>query len=341
MDDDYVLLCTESASNEPPQTRILPVDGDDDIVVEFANETAANNTNSNKQQFEIYLKKHKLDVTLLPNKKIKLSDLTATRSTETTAIESFIFTNNHQTHEGQEAFLARANDLGVEEDENEDDEECELEPSRLEVFGFFYTVSDGLKGEEFEDYDEDDDEEDYDDDDEDYEDCDEDVTNEKIDKFINDNCPLSNDDHGDDTNESSQKRKKIKMRKKREPSLKLIQKLNSDDLQLIVNSIKANEAQVYSADIKKDQYIDKILKVKLYSPTQSLSNGQNEALLKKSMFPKDLNLLFDSFVKALFREQFIYEDVSLIREPYTCGQKFNLLFHLKSRVCKSRAYSAK
>jgi hypothetical protein len=90
----------------------------------------------------------------------------------------------------------------------------------------------------------------------------------------------------------------------------LIQKLNVDDLQLIVNSIRANEAHVCSADIKKDKYIDKILKVKLFNSTQSLSNGQNEALLKKSMFPKDLNLLFDSFVKALFREQYIYEDVS-------------------------------
>jgi hypothetical protein len=117
MDDNYALLCTESASSEPPQTRILQADDDDDdddvgYLSSGTNTVTTNATttvtpissatqsiptvHNNKQQFEIYLKKHGLDVTLLPNKKIKLSDLTATtRSLHgSSTIQSFVFTDD-------------------------------------------------------------------------------------------------------------------------------------------------------------------------------------------------------------------------------------------------------
>jgi DNA-directed RNA polymerase subunit RPC12/RpoP len=95
-----------------------------------------------------------------------------------------------------------------------------------------------------------------------------------------------------------------KQRKKREPSLKLQQKLKNDDLELIVNSLKEGKASVHIADINKDTYIDKILKVQL-QPTTTLtfSNGKTDALLKKSMFPKELSNLFDNFVASLCKEE--------------------------------------
>jgi hypothetical protein len=52
-------------------------------------------------------------------------------------------------------------------------------------------------------------------------------------------------------------------RKKREPSLKLQQKLSNEDLELIVNNVRSMNASVSIADVKKDNYIDKILKVEL------------------------------------------------------------------------------
>ena len=107
--------------------------------------------------------------------------------------------------------------------------------------------------------------------------------------------------------------KKIKrMRKKREPSLKLQQKLSIEDLELIVNCVKNKQAQVHIADIKKENYIDKILKVNLLNEESAcsikLTNGSDEALLKKSMFPKDLNTLFETFVNALCGQDLVMDE---------------------------------
>ena len=66
---------------------------------------------------------------------------------------------------------------------------------------------------------------------------------------------------------------------------------------------------MFIADVKKSNYIDKILKVKLLNDNK-LSNGNKEALLKKSMFPKEISLLFDSFIKSLCTERIIVENVS-------------------------------
>lgn len=102
-------------------------------------------------------------------------------------------------------------------------------------------------------------------------------------------------------------------RKKREPSLKIQQRLSMSDLELIVNCVKNKQARVHIADVKKDTYVDKILRVELIkSETDvtndiSLSNGQMEALLKKSMFPKEIHTLFDTFVNALCGQS-VYKD---------------------------------
>jgi DNA-directed RNA polymerase subunit RPC12/RpoP len=95
------------------------------------------------------------------------------------------------------------------------------------------------------------------------------------------------------------RRRLIIMRKKREPSLKLKQKLSNSDLELIVNAVKNQQAKCFIADIKKDSYIDKILRVKIIDQDLCLSNCMREALLKKTMFPKDMITHFDTFVSAL------------------------------------------
>lgn len=101
-----------------------------------------------------------------------------------------------------------------------------------------------------------------------------------------------------------------KTRKKREPSLKLQQKLNNQDLELIVSCVKSRQARVYIADVKKNEYVDKILKIQIISELVDLklSNGKNEAFLKKSMFPKELNALFEAFVSSLCGQDFVIDE---------------------------------
>ena len=114
------------------------------------------------------------------------------------------------------------------------------------------------------------------------------------------------------------------VRKKREPSLKLKQKLSNHDLELIVERTRTGKAQVFIADIRKDNYIDKILRVKLVpqpsdsSETPLLSNGSNEALLKKSMFSKELTTLFDTFVNALCIQMHIVNENGLSKPILSC-----------------------
>lgn len=88
-----------------------------------------------------------------------------------------------------------------------------------------------------------------------------------------------------------------KSRKKREPSLKLQQKLTNQDLELIVSMVRDKQAKVFTADVKKDDYIDKILRIELENKV--LSNGKSEALLKKSIFSKESNTLFETFINCL------------------------------------------
>ncbi|CAF0707513.1 unnamed protein product [Brachionus calyciflorus] len=97
-----------------------------------------------------------------------------------------------------------------------------------------------------------------------------------------------------------------KLRKKREPSLKLQQKLTTQDLEIIVSLVRDKQAQVFIADIKKDDYVDKILRVQLNNGV--LSNGKSEALLKKSIFPKELNTLFDTFINSLCGQDSVSDD---------------------------------
>ncbi len=102
----------------------------------------------------------------------------------------------------------------------------------------------------------------------------------------------------DDLSDSNSKLKSSS-RKKREPSLKLKQKLTNQDLELIVGCVREKRALAHIADVKKDTYVDKILRIELIQNPNNqsvLSNGRSEALLKKTMFPKDLTTLFDTLV---------------------------------------------
>jgi hypothetical protein len=102
-----------------------------------------------------------------------------------------------------------------------------------------------------------------------------------------------------------------KPRKKREPSLKLLQKLSTSDIEMIVDCVRQKRARVTIADVKKETYTDKILKIELQSTSNMpllLSNGKPEALLKKSMFPKELNTLFEAFVASLYSEHSISDN---------------------------------
>ena len=108
-----------------------------------------------------------------------------------------------------------------------------------------------------------------------------------------------------------------KLRKKREPSLKLQQRLSNEDLELIVNCVKNGQASVSIADVKKDNYVDKILKVKLCSGL-NLSNGKLEALLKKTMFSKEMITLFDTFVNALCGQDFIMDKNGSVKPILKC-----------------------
>lgn len=120
---------------------------------------------------------------------------------------------------------------------------------------------------------------------------------ETLESFSNfDQTDLDYEEKESDSNSSK------KNRKKREPSLKLQQKLTNQDLELIVSSVRSKQAVVFKADVKKHDYVDKILRVVLES--SKLSNGNTEALLKKSMFPRELNSLFDTFVSSLCGEDY-------------------------------------
>jgi hypothetical protein len=123
-------------------------------------------------------------------------------------------------------------------------------------------------------------------------------------------------------NGNNQKKESIKRtsRKKREPSLKFQQRLSNEDLELIVNCVRHRKANIYIADVKKDNYVDKILKVEIFSENDliKLSNGRSEALLKKSMFSKDLNTLFETFISSLCGEEQIIDEDGIIKPTLTC-----------------------
>ena len=276
------------------------------------NKTTANNTNNINEQIKnanLYLQKHKLDVILLPNKKVKLSDLTSL--------------SNQQQQQQKINYLEEESKIKVDNNNNDKD------------FDDDYDFD--------EDDDEDEDDDDYGEEDiesDDFIDDEDDDDAEKIDKFITENCRIeqstttttaaaivSNDGTQESNNNNNNdvesinhqhknngnnleliKKNAKNKRKKREPSLKLIQKLTVDDLQLIVSCIQNSNAQVQIADVAKANYVDKILKVQLLHDYQ-LSNGSKGALLKKSMFPKEISLLFDSFIKSLCTERIIIENV--------------------------------
>ena len=129
-------------------------------------------------------------------------------------------------------------------------------------------------------------------------------------------------DENKTVNMKNEKKELIKRtsRKKREPSLKLQQRLSNEDLELIVNCVRNRKANIYIADIKKDNYVDKILKVKILSDNDliKLSNGRSEALLKKSMFSKDLNTLFETFINSLCGQEQITDENGIIKPTLTC-----------------------
>lgn len=106
-------------------------------------------------------------------------------------------------------------------------------------------------------------------------------------------------------------------RKKREPSLKLQQKLTNQDLELIVNSVRNQQARVFIADVNKIGYVDKILRIELGQDVK-LSNGRNEALLKKSMFPKELTTLFDAFVESLCGQVSVRDERGVLKPILKC-----------------------
>ncbi len=166
------------------------------------------NDSSVQNAMDTYLKKHKLDVTLLPNKKIKLSNLSTHASTNTTV--SAVFTSTPTT----------SNEKSLDDEASQVVDFTQSEKSEEEEDGF---------------------EEDGEDDELD--------TTFETEQMLSENANFS----------ASAKRS----RKKREPSLKLQQKLSNADLELIVNSVCEKNASISIADVKKDNYVDKILKVEL------------------------------------------------------------------------------
>ncbi len=165
------------------------------------------NDSSVQNAMDTYLKKHKLDVTLLPNKKIKLSDLSNHASNTTTSV---VFTSTQST----------SNEKSLDDEASQVVDFTQSEKSEEEEDGF---------------------EEDGEDDELD--------TTFETEQMLSENANFS----------ASAKRS----RKKREPSLKLQQKLSNADLELIVNSVCEKNASISIADVKKDNYVDKILKVEL------------------------------------------------------------------------------
>lgn len=270
-----------------------------------------NNFNEQIKNANLYLQKHKLDVVLLPNKKVKLSDLSSSLAAAAAAAS----VNQQQEQQQTQSQIIIKNKSScneeelVEEYDGDEDDDDDVDDDFDEEDDYY--EEDDIESDDFIDDEDDDDDE-----------------SKIIDKFISDNCKIeqqqsfSNDNNNDIESinhhhhhhqqrdlEQLKRLSKIK-RKKREPSLKLIQKLTIDDLQLIVNCIQNSNALVLIADVTKANYIDKILKVQLLNDFQ-LSNGSREALLKKSMFPKEISLLFDSFIKSLCTERIFYENASI------------------------------
>lgn len=289
------------------------------------NETNTIELNSNKNVVDNYLKKHKLDLTLLPNKKmIKLSDLTSSSSASNNSTMTSLLLLNSTNLTNASPNITQPNSINNLKENNNPEE---LNKNDLEYY------------DEEEDDDEYDEEEEDDFDDEDDEECDDLDENELFQAIKNEHknelalssnissseteqdysnnqtSTLMNQALNDKKDESSKK-----ARKKREPSLKLKQKLSNDDLEKIVSCVKNRQAMVYTADVKKDNYVDKILKVKLIESNNDvkLSNGKLEALLKKSMFPKELNSLFDTFVSALCTQDTLDDENGLAKPILKC-----------------------
>jgi hypothetical protein len=235
--------------------------------------------NMNHNIMDVYLKKHKLDLKIIPTRNmIKLSDLKSrfqlsadfsNLTTSNTMIQLESFTTTTPT--------ASSSSQPSPNNSSSIDDLSSIEISNKAM------LSTSVESTEFEDED-----------------------------------GSSSSESADDQESSTMLGKKI--RKKREPSLKLQQKLNNQDLELIVNCVKAKQANVSIADVKKDEYVDKILKVKIMddSLTLKLSNGSKEALLKKSMFPKELTTLFDAFVSSLCGQDSFVDERRSIKPILKC-----------------------
>lgn len=231
---------------------------------------------------DVYLKKHSLDLKVIPNRNmIKLSDL---RSRSVISPLSSLELDKSCSK--------------VEENIQEKDSKKDERP-----------IKDEQKEEELH--------EEVDEDDEYEEEEEEDEVDEE-------------EEEDDDDDENSEQINRKKMRKKREPSLKLQQKLTSQDLEMIVSSVKNKQARVFIADVAKTGYVDKILRIQLFKSEEKtepdnktnppahglvLSNGRSEALLKKSMFGKELTTLFDAFVGALCGQESVRDERSGTLKP--------------------------
>lgn len=232
--------------------------------------------NMNHNIMDVYLKKHKLDLKLIPTRNmIKLSDLKS--RFQLSADFSNLTTSNTmiQLESVTPTTTASSSSQPSPNNSSSIDDLSSIETSNKAM------LSTSVESTEFEDED-------------------------------------GSSESADDQESSVMLEKK--MRKKREPSLKLQQKLNNQDLELIVNCVKAKQANVSIADVKKDEYVDKILKVKIMddSPHLKLSNGSKEALLKKSMFPKELTTLFDAFVSSLCGQDSFVDERRSIKPILKC-----------------------
>jgi hypothetical protein len=217
-----------------------------------------------------YLKKHQLDLKVLPNRKmIKLSDLRSLVSVTRTEP-----TNNDHENTSAEATCFRI--VKIDQVEQPLEEENDSFQADVNAEKADENIYESDSDDEFS------------------------SMGSQNNNELSDEDVKEDDDSAQPESNTNGETKSLRTRKKREPSLKLQQKLRIDDLELIVNCVRNKQAKVYIADIKKENYVDKILRVKINgNETLCLSNGNVEALLKKSMFPKDLNTLFDTFVNAL------------------------------------------
>ena len=194
-------------------------------------EISANESSYVRTAMDTYLKKHKLDLTLLPNKKIKLSDLRSLSNTSNNSIEynqselntiqpTTTTTNTNTTTSSTVNVIVTVVDEDalstVNSSENTDQSDSEMNDD-LEELQHAPTEED---------------------------------------------CDLRRSDL-EGINSSASVIEAKRSRKKREPSLKLQQKLSNEDLELIVKNVRSMNASVSIADVKKDNYIDKILKVEL------------------------------------------------------------------------------